>query len=256
MFYFWKTRQHVLCCLYEAMKSKGIHSYIPQLKLMFSRYISPGRNTPGMRINTVTVGSIPTITSTITLSTQSARKKILIQKVFRHEHNPATTTQSTNCEQHKPSIPASLTNSSPATQSNRAASVRSLHVWTQQPHCVFLFVAGLILGGGSLEKWFSNGSMHTPRGTRAKKKTINLENWQVVEMCIWKQGRRRICEKDSASRHTSVTSVSVEYIWMGFTSTCSHPPLALCFCCGEKRTNSCMKHRPVFLSKLWVFAPF
>ena len=32
---------------------------------------------------------------------------------------------------------------------------------------------------------------------------------------------------------------------MGFPSTCSDPPLALGFFCGEKLAKSCMEHRPV-----------
>ena len=41
-----------------------------------------------------------------------------------------------------------------------------------------------------------------------------------------------------------------EYICTGFTTTCSDPPLALGFFCGEKLANSCIKHRPMFLIKL------
>ena len=44
--------------------------------------------------------------------------------------------------------------------------------------------------------------------------------------------------------------IQEEYILIGFTSTCSDPALALSFFCGEKLANSCMKHRPMFPTKL------
>ena len=34
---------------------------------------------------------------------------------------------------------------------------------------------------------------------------------------------------------------SEEYVLMGFTSISCHPPKALCFFCGERLANSCMK---------------